>query len=68
MSLSLVAHDDDVVAVVADARGKGAVSQAEALDESAADVAVAAVARQHADLEHILIRIRKPLTVAVRQR
>ena len=64
----VVAHDDDVVAVVADARGKGAVSQAEALDESAADVAVGAVARQHADLEHILIRIHKPLTVAVRQR
>ena len=61
------ADDADVVAVVADRRGDGAALQAEAVDEAAADVAVAAVPLDDRDLGDVLGGIGAARAAARRQ-
>ena len=49
------AHDADVVAVVTDRGGERPPAKAKAFDKAAADIAVAAMALEHADLEQIVL-------------
>ena len=67
MSSSFGADHADVVAVMADRGGERAPAEAEAFDESPADIAVAAVALEHADLEQIMLRDRRAAAIAIRQ-
>ena len=62
----LVAGADhaDVVAVMADRGGERAPAKAKALHEPAANIAVTAMALEHADLEQIVLRIGVPKAVA----
>ena len=62
-----VADHADIVTVVADRGGQRGPLQAEALDETAADIAVLAVAADHANLQHIVGRIGFAAAVAIGQ-
>ena len=60
------ADHTDVVAVVTDGRGKRASAEAKALHESPADIAIAPVTFQHADLEQIILGIRMAFPIPIR--
>ena len=53
--------------VVTDRGGKSALAKAEASHETAADIAVPAVAFEDADLEQVVLRIGMPHPLAIGQ-
>jgi len=65
--LVIGAHHADVVAVMTNRGGERALAKAKALDETVANVAVTAVAFEHADLEQVVLRICMPSSLAIGQ-
>ena len=61
------AHDAEVVTVVAHGGSESAAAEAEAFDESAPHIPVAAMTLQHADFEHVVLGVGMALAFAVGQ-